>query len=837
MKFYTYAKQYGNSILYRGYEDGCQIIEKVPFKPSLFTPSRTGNGEWKSLYNKEPLDEVIFDSIKDAKNFVETYKDVHGFEVHGFQKYNYQFINKEFPEKIEYDVSQISVDIIDIEVVSEDEDGFPDIQAADVPIVLISLFNSVKKKLMVFGIKDYIPDHDDPFTFTKFESEKHMLLHFVSMVKSSYPDAWTGWNTSGFDIPYLVNRIMRLFGEDVVKKLSPFGIVKERIREIRGKEVQTFDVYGIADLDYLELYKKYGTYSAKESYTLGFIAQEELGETKLELPGISFRDNYNNHFQLFVKYNALDTFLVQKLDNKMKLIDLAFAMMYMYKCNIEDIYKTVAPWEAFIFSFLAKQKIAVPPKRHGMKGFVEGAWVKEPKPAMYGWLMSFDFASLYPSVIRQWNISPETFVPAMYEVRQEDFINMSDNAKLAIEYAKEHDYTLAANGTMYKKDSQGFLAALMEYCMEGRKTAKTQMLRVEEEYQRTKNESLIPIISALNNEQMALKIAANAAYGAIGNEGFHYYEYRMAEAITLSGQYSDIELAESFNKTFNKVLQTADVDYVIYGDTDSLYLNCAPLVEMFLNGKSTNEIVAFLDKFGSTVGQTVINKSIDKIYSDMNCYSKVMKNKREAIASKALIRAKKNYAMYVHNSEGVTYDPPKIKVLGIEIVRSSTPQWAKKKLKDALKLIFEKDELSMREEFANMEKEFRSLDADQIAFPRGISDIDKWYQESGIKSKTPIHVRSAINYNRAVEKIGTYPKLQNGDKLKFLYLKMPNPIKQNVIGFPSNIKLPHELSLEKFIDYDLQFEKSFESPLKSLTDIAGWKLREEASLTDDDFIY
>lgn len=683
-EFYTYCQVWGNNILYRGYKDGLQVLEKVPFKPTLYIQSDNKNSEWKSLYGGTPLEPVEFDSIKEAKDFVERYKDVDGIEVHGFQRWNYQFINKKFPSEFDYDISSVNIEVIDIEVVGSEEGGFPDIQSAQVPIVLISLYSTKSGKTLVLGTKKYIKDADDDFEYLIFDNEKEMLKHFVLHTQTSRPDIWTGWNTSQFDIPYIINRLMLLFDESVVKKLSPFGVIKEKILNIRGREVQTYDIFGIVDLDYLELYKKFGTYSAKESYALGFIAQEELGETKVELSGISFYDSYTNHFQTFVKYSAKDSILIKKFESKMKLIELAFSMAYLYRCNLSDIYKTVAPWEVFIFNYLSKKNIAVPPRKNAAHGDVVGAWVKEPKPGMYGWTMSFDFSSLYPSIIRQWNISPEKFRPQEFEVTVKDFMspesyNRNPIGKLssscknltipAIERAMELKHTIAANGTMYSKNGQGFLAELMQYCMEGRKVAKKEKLSLEVLYESTKDESFLPKIAALENKQMALKIAANSAYGAIANDGFHYYDYRMAEAITLTGQLSDIHLAERMNARFNSLLKTDGVDYVIYGDTDSIYLNCQPFVDLYVKDKTRDQIVDFLDKFADKVCQPVINQSVDAIFDSMNCFDKVMGSKREAIASRVLFRAKKNYAMYVHDSEGVKYDPPKLKVTGIEIVR------------------------------------------------------------------------------------------------------------------------------------------------------------------------
>jgi len=834
MKFYTYCQTLGNSILYRGYNKGRPIIERIDFGPTLFVPTKNRDkNSWNDLYNNTPLEPIEFTNIRDAKEYVETYKDVHGMEIHGMTKWNLQYINKKFPGDVEYDVSKVRIHTIDIETVDEDsEEGFPDIQMAVIPIVLISIHDSITDETVVLGLKEFNKLDSDDFIYKKFNNERELLKFFIEFQIATKPDVWTGWNTSGFDIPYTINRIKRLFDEAEVKRLSPFNYIREKTIKIRGKDIQSYEIYGIIDLDYLELYKKFGTYSAKESYALGFIAQEELGETKLDLPGKSFRDSYVNHFDTFVRYNAIDSILVKKLEAKMKLIELAFAIAYMYHCNLGDVYRTVAPWEAFIYHHLSKKKIAVPPRKNGMSGDVEGAWVKDGKPGMYGWCMSFDFSSLYPSIIRQWNISPETFKAAEYDIRAKNFLNDDVDAVAAMKYAKSINHTITANGTMYDKSRKGFLAELMEYCMVGRGVAKVEMIKIESKYQDNHNAALLPKIAALKNKQLALKVMANAAYGAIGNEGFHYYDYRMAEAITLTGQVSDIHLANLLNEKFNNILSTTNIDYIIAGDTDSVYINCQDIVDKFAGGKSTDEIVKFLDDFAVKICQPIINASVDTVYEKMNAYDKVMGSKREAIASKMLYRAKKNYAMYVHNSEGVAYNPPKLKVMGIEIVRSSTPKWCRNKLKELLQSMFESDEITLRKKFLLIEKEFKTLPPTEIAFPRGVSDIDKYFANNAIKTgiTVPMHVRAACLFNMNTVKLKQYQQVQNGDKIKFLYLKMPNPIRQNVIGFPSNIDLPPEFKLHAYVDYDTQFEKTIENAMTSLTDCAGWKLREESSL-------
>jgi len=838
-EFYTYVGVLGNKILYRGYRDGKPVMGKVDYKPTLYTPSKKNSpvlkgrqyeDQWTSLYDELPLEPIKFADIKEAKDFVKQYKDVSGFQVHGMDKWNYQFINEHFKGDIEYDVSMCNIMTFDIEVITPDG-SFPDIQAATAPIVLISLYSTKTEKTIVLGIKSYVPTPDDSFEYMLFSTEREMLLYFIHYISTTNPDIWTGWNTETFDIPYMVNRISRVLDSDHVKKLSPFGYIREKNVIIQGREIQTFELYGVVSLDYLELYQTLPQ-PRQGPFDMGYVAQQEkLTAQKLDLPGESFKDNYDNHFQTFVQYSAVDSIVIKELDEKLKLIDIVFSLAYLYRCNLADTFRTVLPWEIFIFNYLAERKIAVPPRKQNLDAGFEGAWVKEPRPGMYGWVMSFDFAGLYPHVAIQWNISPDTLIQDYEPLTVNDFLNKTPAARDAQAFALANNLTLAANGTMYRKDKLGFLADLMRMTIDGRKDVKKLMLKKEQEYQDTHDEALQNVISALNNRQIAFKIAGNSGYGALGNKGFLYFDSRVAEAITLTGQFSDRHLVDAFNLKLNEIMKTGTIDYVIMGDTDSVYVNCQPIVDKFCAGFNEDQIVSFLDKFGATVLQKVVQESIDEIYESSNGYRKVMNSKREAIASKTLVRKKKNYAMKVHNSEGVTYNPPKMKVLGLEIVRSTTPQWCRKKLKECLQMMFDKPELELRAYYAKLYAEFCTLTVEEIATPKGISDIDKWMGSNGLYIKgVPMHVRGSILYNYHTKPFEKFPALANGDKIKYVYLKKPNPINENVISFGK--KLPVELGLHKYIDYEVQFEKAFKEPLKSLTDAAGWNLEDVSTLDD-----
>lgn len=834
-KHYTSVLQWGNNILYRGIENGRKVQEKVPFSPTLFIDAK-GEASHKTLWGN-PTAPVHFSDIKEAKEFVKRYEDVEGFNFYGMTQYQYQFIAEEFPGEIQYNINDLTIVGLDIETASEN--GFPDPDTALEEVLLISVQNKTTKELIVWGARDYngktkleFAGEEFAFEYKQCKDERHLLLGFLNYWEINYPHIITGWNIDGYDIPYLVNRIRRVLGEEYVKRLSPWGNVSSKeVLGKHGKEQTEWDLQGIVALDYFDLYQKF-SYNQRESYALGFICEEELGETKLDFEG-SFKDAYTNQWDLFVEYNARDTQLVLKLDDKLRFIELACTIAYLAKCNIRDVFGPVKTWDVFIYNYLRAKNIVIPQFRPRKTDGIEGAYVKEPKPGLYGWNLSFDFASLYPTIIRQWNMSPETYThdSSCGDLTQDQLVNPNKRALECFAYAKDKGYTIAANGTMYRKDKMGIIPEVLKVTTDGRKIAKKRMLELEQEYEKTKNPNLLNQIASYDGKQMALKILSNALYGALGNAGFRYTNRDIAEAITLTGQAANKHSSKHLNNYMNKALKTEGVDYVIYADTDSAYVDVDPIVKLAWKDKTEKEIVAAISKLGKILQDGPAAESNREMFEQCNCFELLMDLKREAISSKGLWTAKKRYALKVHNSEGVDYAEPKLKIKGLDLVKTSTPKAIRDKLKKVLNVIFEHDEEYLQKYVEQYKAEFFKMPVEDVAFPRSVNDIDKWKDDKiKYKSGTPIAVRSAILFNELNEKLGDYPAIKNGDKVKFVYLKMPNKMREDVIGFPSHGKLPVAFGLHGIIDKDKQWEKVFINPLKGLTDAIGWQVEKQASL-------
>ncbi len=818
---YTNVTLLGDSILCRGYEDGEPVAYKDIIKPTLFVPSP--KGKWKTL-DGQPMAPVKQDGAKRAREFIEKYKDVDGFTVHGYERFVYQWISEKFPGDLRFNLKDMKIYTIDIEV--ECENGFPDTEACAERVLCITIKDFATGKFITWGTREYVGNTE----YRVFTNEQDLLADFHKWWVHNTPDIITGWNCNLYDIPYICRRIERVLGDKYQKSLSPWNKVNMREVYIQGRRNLSYDILGVSILDYLDLYRKF-TYTNQESYRLEHIATVELGEGKLDHSQYeNFKAFYTNDWQKFVEYNIKDVDLVDRLEKKMKLLELAVTMSYDAKVNFQDVYSQVRMWDTLIYNYLKERKICVPPKIEAKKDDkYAGAYVKEPKPGLYNWVASFDLNSLYPHLIMQYNISPETLSERRHPTATVDGL-------LSGEVRVSGDYAVCANGAQYRKDIHGFLPEMMQKIYDERVIFKKRMIEAKKKFEETGDTKLQDDISAYNNIQMARKIQLNSAYGAIGNQYFRYYNLANAEAITLSGQVSIRWIENKMNEYLNKILKTTEIDYVVASDTDSIYLNLGPLVETIFKEreKSDKSIIRFLEKVCDVEFEKYITNSYEELATLVNAYDQKMFMKRENIANKGIWTAKKRYILNVWNSEGVQYNEPKLKMMGIEAVKSSTPASCRTAIRDALKVIMNGNETDVQEYIANFRKKFESLPPEDIAFPRGCNSLAKYSGASDIYVKgTPIHVRGALLYNFHVKQkklTHKYPLIQEGEKVKFLYLRTPNRISENVVSFFQT--LPKEFGLDKSIDYDLQFQKSFLDPLQVILDTINWKAEKVATLDE-----
>ena len=482
--FYTSVNRKSNFLLVCGYHEGKRFKDRVKYRPYLFLPSKTET-TYRAL-DGQHVARKDFDTMGEANQFIRTYSDVENFETFGLENFVYPYIYDNYPGRIAYDPSLVKTWTIDIETACAN--GFPDIATADQEITAITI--DINGKIITLGCGDFFT-HDKSITYVRFKDETALLKGLIGLFSNDAyrPDVITGWWIRFFDIPYIINRIARILGPDEVKKVSPWEIIEEDIIKIGTKELQTYVIMGVSILDYQELYKKF-TYQEQESYSLDHIAQVETGKRKLDYSEYaSLQDLYEKNYQKFIEYNIEDVRRVIDIDAKKKLLNLVYAIAYDAKINLVDALTSVRLWDVIIHNYLMDQGKVVPKKKKKPDDrHVPGGFVKEPHLGMNHWVVSFDLTSLYPHLIKQYNISPETFVTSR-SVPLEDYVvadldRHMERLKGPLAYAQENNLSLAANGCMFTKEYQGFLPALMGLMFKRRKDFKDKMLMHEKELQK-----------------------------------------------------------------------------------------------------------------------------------------------------------------------------------------------------------------------------------------------------------------------------------------------------------------------------------------------------------------
>jgi len=817
MMFYTNVHQWGDNLLVRAIENNKRVAKRVRYEPTLFVPVQKQTS-FTTLDGKF-LTPMKFTSMKESKEFVEQYKDQPHL-VFGHTQYAYTYIADKYPEDIKWDYNKLLLITIDIEV--ECENGFPNPRQSIEPLLSITVKNHQTQGIVVWGIGKFTTDRDD-VTYIQCKDETDLLEEFIVFWEQNTPDVVTGWNIDFFDIPYLMNRIKLLFGEKKLKAFSPWGNVSDKEVFMMGRKHQMYDILGVATLDYLQLYKKF-TYTNQENYRLDHIAHVELDEQKQENPYETFQEWYTKDYQSFIEYNITDVELVDRLEDKLKLIELLITMAYDCKVNYSDMLGSVKYWDILIYNYLRKKNIIVPQKRkHSAKAErYEGAYVKDPQVGMHNWVVSLDLNSLYPHLIMQYNISPETLIKQVKNVDVDKLLNQKIDTSFL-----PKDTTITPNGAIFRTDKKGFFPELMEKIYNDRVIYKRKALKSSQLYEDTKDKKHLNDMSRYHTKQLAQKISLNSAYGAIGNEWFRYYDIRNAEAITTSGQLAIRWIEKEVNNYLNKLFDTKEKDYIIASDTDSIYVTFDELVShVFKDDVSPTKIINFLDKVIKEKIEPFIDESYGKLAKYLHAYEQKMVMKREVIADKGIWTAKKRYILNVWDSEGVRYKEPHLKIMGIEAVKSSTPASCRKKIKEALKLIMSGNEKELNQFIQEFRKEFLQLPPEDIAYPRSVNGVNKFMDSNALYKKgTPIHVKGAILYNYLLKKnklINKYPIIQDGDKIKFFPLRQPNIYQSNVMSFIT--KMPKEFNINDIIDYDTQFDKAFIEPLNLIIERIGWKV-------------
>jgi len=833
-KSYLNVTQVGRDVIYHRYiEDGERKEERINFRPFLGVDASPGAKTSFTTIHGKPIEHRVFESISEMRNWKKENGDY--IDIHGDISPLYQFIALNYPGQVLPQMNHMRIFNLDVEV--QCTKGFPKPEDAAWPISALTVEEIISGKITAFGYKEnYIPTEDD-VTYIFCEDEKDLIIKFVDFWSSAYPDIYTGWNTEGFDIPYIVTRINKIMPTNYVLQLSPIRKVSaHKYTDNFGNEQIGYSIEGIVHYDYKNLYEKFCV-EPREQKSLSYIAKVELGDDKLDYDG-PLNELYENDFQTYMSYNIKDVRLVTAIDKKRNYLALAITMTYMAKCDFKDVFGTVGIWDAYLYNILLSKKILAPPKKSNIKGQFPGGFVEDPRRGLNYWVMVRDIASSYPNSIITYNMSPETIVDesilpdelkniAMQFGNIESCLDPDVLMERVQPVLDRYDVCMAPNGTFYRRDKIGFIPEIVAEIFAGRKGAKRSIkeLDVLEKTPDIKNQ-----IASLDAIQGAFKVFMNSLYGAMSNEWFRYFDLRIAAAITSAGQTSVRGAARYIEKKLPDVKN-------IYTDTDSVFLDMVPtLNKRFGDELPDNEtVVHFLLKYSDMVLDPVLKEFFNKLTDGLNTKQKTLTMEHESISNVCLFREKKMYAMRLLENEGTFYfDKTKLKIKGIEVVRTSTPQFVRDALKRTLELIFETaDQKAVKDYLDSQHVIFKTLPFEKVAFPRGVNEFNKYIgQTKGV----PLAPRAAIVFNKFVKMMNLEDKYQlihEGDKVKYCYLKEPNRVGSNAIACLD--KFPVEFDRMCPIDYDLQWEKAYMNPMEKIFELIGWSMNNKAVSLEDFF--
>lgn len=813
--FYISAEAYGNSILYRGIENGRRVNKVIPYSPLLYVPTALSTGIFS--VDGTQLAPKQFDTIKEAKAFEENMRGVPGGEVYGHIGFAVQYLSETFPEDIEPDLSMIRIVDWDIEV--KVGDSFPEPADADQEINAITLKDRMTGKVYSFGTGPANPSKPHVI-YKECKTEYELLSVFLRVWETLSPHVVSGWNLKGFDVPYVINRIRKVMGGGNENRLSPFGFIRsDSVKGRFGKDIESYKIYGVQILDGQDVYRK-NVLEPRPDYKLDTIGEIEVGRGKVDYSEYgSLHLLWQSDFNKYIEYNIEDVELVGDIDAARNLLNLTMTVAYMAKTNFEAVSSQTQVWDALIYNHLRKKGLIIPPKRGATKDRkFRGALVKEVIPGAYEWSVSYDFSSLYPSIIRQLNVSPETMSKFMSGIGPDDFMR----GDIDLPLLKKKNVTLSPSGQTFLKSRQGFIPEILTLLGTRRDKAKTEMLAAEARFEADHD----PVDEAISVErdtrQKALKVLSNSGYGALGNQYFRYFNINMAEAITQFGQLAITRVVASVNDFLNEYCSTADKDYVFQGDTDSVYICLKDIVDSY-NEPDPRKAAEQLKEFCDGPLTECITRATEELFELTNSYENMLHMKHEVIAEKTIARGKKNYAMNIWFKEGVWYDKPKLKIVGLESIRSTTPPRFRKWLEEGIEICLSGTQEEFFDYIDKRREEFGSLPLDDISIPKSVNGIHKYIQKDGFAKGTPINSRGAIVFNKMLTDNNIsykYEPINEGDKVRSLYLKVPNVTGGNVISYKT--VLPEEFGLEKDVDRELMFNKFFMSPMESVSILVGY---------------
>lgn len=728
--------------------------------------------------------------------------------------------------------SEQIVMFLDIEIAKEGKYSTP--REANNTITSISYYDSKSKKYKCL-LLDPESKVDDTDVIVSCSTEQEIMTKFISAINIIKPTVITGWNTGFFDLPYLYNRITNILGRAFADKLSP--IKKVIVKDYEGQD--EIRIAGVANMDYLKLYKSF-TYSEKPRYTLDAIAKAELGRGKVEYEG-DLDKLYREDIDKFIEYNLSDVELVVALDAKLDFLSIAVGICHKGHCGYDDfVFPSKFLDGASLVYCKRMNRVAAKLRSSGETGQAVGAAVKAPIAGIYEYVIDCDLTSLYPSNIMTLNMSPETIYGRVQYWDEESFASKKETGNYTIQvftntmdmvmgeadkqisvpasdlqrYFDENDLCIASNGVLFKRSPAGFLPSILDKWFLERKEFNKKAADF-------KKAGDVEQYKYYDRKQLIQKILLNSFYGVLLLPTFRFYDKRIGEAVTLTGQ-SIIKFSIKVANMFcNKKLGTNGIDYVICSDTDSLFLSLLPIARLSYTGDDEQTLVEEILRLANEL-QTTVNRAYDSYAIKLhNITQHRWDIKQEVIARRGFWgKAKKRYAMHIINKKGLPCD--EIEVKGLDVVRSNFPKGFRDFMNGIIKDILDaKDVPYLNNKVIEFRKQLMVSPIDTIMLPTGVKEMSKF---KGAPSGTPIHVKSALNYNKLMDlfRIDNKPKLQDGDKIIWAYLN------KNSFGFET-IALrgyddPPEIVefVKKNIDRKAIFESALLSKLTKIWEDLSW---------------
>ena len=763
---------------------------------------------------------------------------------------------------------------------------FPVPELARWPITAITINETKTKRFIVLGLEviddvkigTYKHDKDNPtighlnVEYYGCSSERELLRMFIEYMKVSAFDFISGWNSEYYDIPYISKRVELLLGEEEVLKLSPFNTVTMRETTTKfGKVANVYNWVGTNSLDYSELVLKH-SYTPLENRKLETAGMHFLGQGKIKYhedkTTKSLTDLYYTNYQKYIEYNIHDVNIVSMLNDELKYFELSYTLMYTYNCScVKDTLGTVHPWSArsYITSMAEGYVSELKPLIDGHVDYL-GGYVSDPKQGKSDWIVSIDANSLYPSMIIQYNMGVDTLIPRhseLYntiakelkqEIQKRNDIPHEDKIKITScltikgilvhdiiwkygnifsSILNKHSVCIAPNGAMFSTKTPSIMSSMCDSIYSKRKLVKQDMIELKKRLQtiddRSKEKDIIKQkIVEYHNLQMAYKIMINSLYGAIGNRHFkEHYDPSIAEAVTTCGQMSIMSVSDFINKYLSTMESNNNRSFVIYNDTDSVYISLASIVDKLEYKNDQQKVCDYLDNLVDNELEKKILEWANTLKDWMGCTKNNLVFKRESICPSGIWATKKRYILSILDMEGVRYKEPKTKIIGMEAIKASYATECRKWLVDAYEIAITTPTNEIGYKLADFvmkcRTKFFGLDPHEIAKPEKVNNIEKFYSESqmkGIKG-TPNGVNAIYSHNFLVKEYGLdhIRLLESGDKILKLNLVDNAPYGIRTIAFDG--ELPNEFNLEPYIDYAEAFEISFLKPIGTLTDALG----------------